>query len=32
MHKGIALNQYIVLCDTMAVATDATLSFLPTFY
>jgi len=29
MHKGIALNQYIVLCDQMAVAEDATLSFLP---
>jgi len=26
MHKGIALKQYIVLCDQMAVADDATLS------
>jgi len=32
MQKGIALNQYIVLCDKMALADDATLSFLPKFY
>jgi len=30
--KGIGLNQYIVRCDKMAVADDATLSFLPNLF